>query len=367
MSQCIIDSCHICQSSHQSHRTSITKPCSDVFARWELTQREKEPNIFWLKARLLFRPTKKQVGPQKISLKGWAVTRPPSTMFWLLWRPLRTRASPLEKRALEGLGRSRSRCWQPWRGKSGISWHDSWSAEANDARAGLFDRPQTPVCSSEVPEHAKQRGCSQASWQRKRRRRGLLSANSTSTELQLTGSTVMYSDESTFCCIRARSRVRRPIGSNRWKPWSTLILSWSGAWGCFLGSCGRGGLWFLPKNTTMNGERFKTVLRDHLTHSWPSSDLHSSCRTELHVKPPTYQEHFGWQTVWGDWLARKQPRSQPCQELLELYEGKAEVQGCWVLPQADLEPCGPVPLQGAPQKSEWFNAQEDPVGPASKG
>lgn len=82
-------------------------------------------------------------------------------------------------------------------------------------------------------------------------------------------STVMYSDESTFRCIRAtRSRVRRPIGSNRFDskftvktvkhPDSVMV------WGCFSGSGGRGGLYFLPKNTTMNGERYETVLKDHL-------------------------------------------------------------------------------------------------------
>jgi transposase len=82
-------------------------------------------------------------------------------------------------------------------------------------------------------------------------------------------SRVMYSDESTFRCIRStRTKVRRPSGSNRFEskftvktvkhPDSVMI------WGCFSGSVGRGGLFFLPKNTTMNGERYQEVLESHL-------------------------------------------------------------------------------------------------------
>jgi transposase len=91
-------------------------------------------------------------------------------------------------------------------------------------------------------------------------------------------STVMYSDESMFRCIRAtRSRVRRPIGSNRYDsrftvktvkhPDSVMI------WGCFSGTGGRGGLYFLPKNTTMRAENYETVLKDHLL---PFMAIHQS-------------------------------------------------------------------------------------------
>ncbi len=79
----------------------------------------------------------------------------------------------------------------------------------------------------------------------------------------------MYSDESTFKCITAsRCKVRRPRGSagTRAKitiktvkhPDSVMV------WGCFSGSVGHGGLYFLPKNTTMNGERYQEVLEEHL-------------------------------------------------------------------------------------------------------
>ena len=35
-------------------------------------------------------------------------------------------------------------------------------------------------------------------------------------------------------------------------------------WACFSGKLGRGGIYALPKNVTMNGERYKDVLEDHL-------------------------------------------------------------------------------------------------------
>jgi transposase len=80
---------------------------------------------------------------------------------------------------------------------------------------------------------------------------------------------VMYSDESTFKCLRSvRGKVRRPRESSRFDsrytvktvkhPDSVMV------WGCFSGTLGRGGLYFLPKNVTMNGERYQTVLEDHL-------------------------------------------------------------------------------------------------------
>jgi transposase len=80
---------------------------------------------------------------------------------------------------------------------------------------------------------------------------------------------VMFSDESTFRCLRAtRSRVRRPTGSDRFDsrytvktvkhPDSVMV------WGCFAGNGGREGLYFLPKNETMNSVKYLQVLKDHL-------------------------------------------------------------------------------------------------------
>jgi transposase len=80
---------------------------------------------------------------------------------------------------------------------------------------------------------------------------------------------VMYSDESTFRCIRSiKTRVRRAKGSDRFDSRFTSVTVKHPdsvmVWGCFSGAVGRGGLYFLPKNCTMNGERYQEVLTNHL-------------------------------------------------------------------------------------------------------
>jgi transposase len=87
---------------------------------------------------------------------------------------------------------------------------------------------------------------------------------------------VMFSDESSFKCIRSTSnRVRRPIGANRYDPKYTVktvkhpdsVM----IWGCYSGNRGRGGLFFLPKKVMMNSERYIGVLKDKLL---PSFEMH---------------------------------------------------------------------------------------------
>lgn len=80
---------------------------------------------------------------------------------------------------------------------------------------------------------------------------------------------VMYSDESTFRCIRSiKSKVRRPSGSNRFDPrYTSLSVKHPDSvmiWGCFSGNGGRGGMYPMPKNVTMNAERYEGVLQGHL-------------------------------------------------------------------------------------------------------
>jgi transposase len=80
---------------------------------------------------------------------------------------------------------------------------------------------------------------------------------------------VMFSDESTFRLVNSRGmKVRRPSGLDRYKQRFTVPTVKHSAsvmvWGCFSGKMGRGGLYFLPKNQTMNGERYKSVLENHL-------------------------------------------------------------------------------------------------------
>jgi len=82
-------------------------------------------------------------------------------------------------------------------------------------------------------------------------------------------SKVMYSDESTFECIRSASRkVRRPKGSDRYDPRYTVATVKHPDkimfWGCFSAQVGRGGLWPLPKNVMMNGPIYVETLRNHM-------------------------------------------------------------------------------------------------------
>jgi transposase len=89
-------------------------------------------------------------------------------------------------------------------------------------------------------------------------------------------SKVMYSDESTFRCMRATmKRMRRPVGSDRFDSRYTVkTVKYPASlmvWACFSGSYGRGGIFFLPPNVTMNGERYQQVLEDHLL---PFMEMH---------------------------------------------------------------------------------------------
>ena len=78
----------------------------------------------------------------------------------------------------------------------------------------------------------------------------------------------MFSDESTFKLIDSRSvTVRRPSGSRFNHRYTISTVKHPASvmvWGCFNGKVGRGGLYFLPKNVTMNGPRYKVVLEEHL-------------------------------------------------------------------------------------------------------
>jgi hypothetical protein len=89
---------------------------------------------------------------------------------------------------------------------------------------------------------------------------------------------VMYSDESTFRLLNPRgAKVRRPSNISRYKQRFTVpTVKHSPSvmvWGCFSGKLGRGGLYFLPPNTTMNGVRYKMVLENHLL---PFMELHKT-------------------------------------------------------------------------------------------
>jgi hypothetical protein len=76
---------------------------------------------------------------------------------------------------------------------------------------------------------------------------------------------ILFSDELTFRLVNSRGmKVRRPSRLNSYKQlFSIPAVKHSASvmvWGCFSGKNRQGGLYFLPKNQTMN----KSVLENHL-------------------------------------------------------------------------------------------------------
>lgn len=102
---------------------------------------------------------------------------------------------------------------------------------------------------------------------------------------------VLFSDESTFLCFRSRSggRIRRPHKSNRFAlQYTAKTVKHSDkvmVWGGFSGVGGRGGLYFLPKNSTMNADRYIGVLNDHMLSFF---DIHG-CSTFMHDSAPCHK------------------------------------------------------------------------------
>ena len=87
---------------------------------------------------------------------------------------------------------------------------------------------------------------------------------------------VMFSDESTFRLVRGGYKlVRRPQGVSRYASKFTIKtvkhLESVMVWGAFSGNKGRGGLYFLPKNVTMRGDKYLRVLDQHMLPFW---DIH---------------------------------------------------------------------------------------------
>jgi transposase len=81
---------------------------------------------------------------------------------------------------------------------------------------------------------------------------------------------VMFSDESTFTQFYSACRyVRRPANQRynmRYVVPTVKQAPTTMVWGSFCGS-GRGGIWFMPKNTTINGQVYLSILQDKLeTH-----------------------------------------------------------------------------------------------------
>ena len=78
---------------------------------------------------------------------------------------------------------------------------------------------------------------------------------------------VMFSDEATFSQFSSYIRhVRRPVNQRynaRYIVPSVKHAPTTMVWACFSGR-GRGALWFMPKNTTINGAAYLSILKDKL-------------------------------------------------------------------------------------------------------
>lgn len=83
---------------------------------------------------------------------------------------------------------------------------------------------------------------------------------------------VMFSDEATFSQFSSYKRhVRRPINQRyniRYVVPTVKLAPTTMVWACFCAR-GRGGIWFMPKNTTINAQVYVSILRDKLPVHMP--------------------------------------------------------------------------------------------------
>ena len=87
--------------------------------------------------------------------------------------------------------------------------------------------------------------------------------------------TVLFSDESTFSQFSSYVRhVRRPVNSRYKARYVVPTVKQAPTvmvWGSFCGN-GRCGLWFMPKNTTINGQVYLSILQEKLM---PHMNIHN--------------------------------------------------------------------------------------------
>ena len=105
---------------------------------------------------------------------------------------------------------------------------------------------------------------------------------------------VMFSDESTFKCLRsACNRVRRPPGSNRFASKYTIKTvkhpDFVMLWGAYSGKMGKAGVYFLPKKCTMNSERYIKLLETHFLQMF---SLHECIFSTFSLHECPFQTHF---------------------------------------------------------------------------
>jgi hypothetical protein len=160
------------------------------------------------------------------------------------------------------------------------SYQESNDCKGNQESNGFGARkcfsPHNSTLSAEGPETAKQVCCHEAPGTDKMRKKRVAFAKKFQHWTPEQQGKLMFSDESTFRMLRAvQSKVRRPIGSYLYSSHYTVKTMKHPdsmmVWACFTRDFKSVGLYFLPKNVTMNGERYKEVLENHLL---PFMEIH---------------------------------------------------------------------------------------------
>ncbi len=284
----MIDSCHTCHSSHQSHQrhhwTSITelpslnfhhKTMNWCFCKMGPHMKGKGAKHLLIKEKASILATKKLGGHKKYIFKAglWQGHNQP---YFFCFEGHTGQWHPLQKKGVWKAYEDHRGVGGPEDAAQKIPLHESWSAEANSAQAGLSDRLQSPICSPEASEHAKQGGCSQEPLLTKKMKKKRLAFCK------------QYKD---WTAARAPgpgwegpSAPTDSTANSWWKLWNTRILPWCGV--AFWDMVGVGPL-LPPQEYDKNGERYRPSSRTNWSRLW-------ALQTSMHVLQDGTPCHINW-------------------------------------------------------------------------